>query len=120
MAYFFSSSSSVTAAVAGGAGLAGDAGLVGQAGLAEVDLVVDQARDEQLAGQVVLLVVGGARRHGADAFDAAVADEDVGVEAPSLIDDFCVAEDEGGHDLRVRSIPRRPQTGKCRRFRRLP
>ena len=60
-----------------GAGAAGDVFFLLEAGLAQVHVHVDQARDDDLAGQVALdaLLQGKAL---ADLGDLAVADEDVG------------------------------------------
>ena len=58
----------------GRAGFAGDAGLMRQARLTEMHLVVDQAGEEELAGEVVFLVGLRAGRDRADALDAAVAE----------------------------------------------
>ena len=68
-----------------------------QAGLAEVHLVVDQSGQQELAGEVVFLVGLRAGGNRADALDASGANQDIGAKATAFVDDFGVAEDDGGH-----------------------
>ena len=60
-------------------------------------LVVDEAGEQQFAGEVVFMVGFRAGGDYAKALDATGADQDVGAEAPAFVDDFGVAEDDGGH-----------------------
>jgi hypothetical protein len=70
---------------------------MGQARLAEVHLVVDEPRQQELALQVDLAVDMRAGRDRADAFDESIAQQDVGPEATAFIHEFGVAEGDGSH-----------------------
>ena len=81
------------AAMRGGAGARGDVLLLLQAGVAQVDVNVDEAGHEDLAGQVALDALGHLEIV-SDLHDAAVADEDVAdlVEIDLGIDDAGVSK----------------------------
>ncbi|MNZ96165.1 hypothetical protein D3C78_1153470 [compost metagenome] len=80
----------------GGARFAGEAALVRRAGVAEMHLIVDQAGQQELAGGVDL-AGGGAFDAAGDLVDAAVADQQVGVELMPFVDQTGIADQQAFH-----------------------
>ncbi|MDZ7786712.1 MAG: hypothetical protein U5K73_00790 [Halofilum sp. (in: g-proteobacteria)] len=76
----------------------GDVGLVLHSGLAEVDLVVDQARQQPAAVSLDDPVGTATREVAADRVDAAILYQQIALDHGFFIDDADVREQQSGHD----------------------